>query len=59
MPKKMTAYLIGKNGFLEPKRNAKDEKKGELKLFLNKLKSGKLFEEWGVGNYKKKNKMEK
>ena len=49
MPKKMTAYLIGKNGFLEPKRNAKDEKKGELKLFLNKLKSGKLCEEWGCG----------
>ena len=26
MPKKMTANFIGKNGFLKPKRNAKDEK---------------------------------
>ena len=37
--------------FWNLKKNAKDEKRENLKLFLNKPKSGNLFKKWGCGNY--------
>ena len=47
MSKKMATNFIGKMDFWNLKKNAKDEKKKwkSLKLFLNKPKSRKLFEE--------------
>ena len=53
----MTTKFLLKSEFLEPK-NSKDENFEEFKLF-EKLKFGKSFENWNLGNYFLKSKRKK
>ena len=57
LERKMTTKFLLKSEFLEPK-NSKDENFEEFKLF-EKLKFGKSFENWNLGNYFLKSKRKK